>query len=130
MARRRRRRCAAEATGSKEVTVGPGDAAAWLEQRNYILEGLLPDVKGAHGDDDQADINEVEGALQLGRDGLLEVEEAEGDIVGKRLRGQELLRGDVVAVEGVGWGRDGGEIFEPDSGPGGDVCDAGVRGEF
>ena len=130
MARRRSRRCAAEATGSEEVTVGPGDAAAWLENSNYILEGLLPDFKGAHGDDDQADVDEVEGALQLGRDGLLEVEEAEGDIARQRVRGEELLRGDVVAVEGVGWGRDGGEVFEPDSGPRGNVCDAGVCGEF
>lgn len=64
----------------------------------------MPDLKGPHGDDDEADVHEIKGTLKLGGDGFLEVEEAEGDIFRQGLSREELLGGDVEAVEGVGWG--------------------------
>jgi hypothetical protein len=87
-------------------------------------------VQRAHGNNDQAHIHEIKRALQLRRDWGLEVDVRERDVRGQRVCGQELLGGDVEAVEGVGRGRDGGEVGEPDTGAGGDVGFAGVWREL
>lgn len=82
-----------------EVAFGPLDAAVGLEEGERVGEDEAV-VGGAAGVDDEADVDEVEGGVEVRGEGALHVGDVEVDGWREEGRGGELRRREVEAVQG------------------------------